>query len=349
MDDVELQRAVERLAGGGLVAFPTETVYGLGADALNAGAVARVFEAKGRPSFNPLIVHVTGLEMGERVGVFDERARRVAGALWPGPLSIVVLRRGEVPDIVTGGGATVAVRCPDHPVALALLFAFGRPLVGPSANKSGGVSPTTAAHVRAAFDDRDVLTLDGGACSAGLESTVLWMGGGPGEARVLRPGVIGAEAIGAVLGEEVAGGAGGGTLGGQLAAVGPLRSPGLLTSHYAPRARCVLVDDLADLGEAIDQAGPEHDGGRPVAVVLSHSLLGAEVEGAVGLGGVRLIEMPHEASAYGAALYARLREADGLEPGVIVVHRPPVEGESAAETAVWLAIADRLARATAGG
>ena len=171
----DIKEAASRLRDGGVVAFPTETVYGLGADAFSDAAVSRVFALKGRPSRNPLIVHVSGPLMAKRVtATWPVEAQRLADAFWPGPLSIVLPKRPEVPDIVTGGmgSASVAVRCPDHPTALALLYEFGSPLVGPSANLSGSISPTTAAHVRAAFSEQDVLVLDGGPCATGIESTV---------------------------------------------------------------------------------------------------------------------------------------------------------------------------------
>ncbi len=351
MNHQDIVRAVERLKAGGLVAFPTETVYGLGADARSEAAVARVFAAKGRPSNNPLIVHVPGLLMAEQLGVLDDRARALTRAFWPGPLSIVVPRAagsglaGGVTGGVRGGGATVALRSPDHPVALALLFSFGGPLVGPSANKSGGVSPTLAAHVREAFDEREVLTLDGGACAAGIESTVVWLGEAGGRARVLRPGVIGAAALGAVLGEEVDGPGLPGGAGVGVGVGGVLLSPGLLASHYAPRARCVVVEDLAGVDDLVGME--ELAGAGGLVVVLSHSLVAEDELARLDLEGVELIEMPHEAWAYAGALYARLREADARGPLAIVVHRPPSAGETAEETAVWQAIMDRLARASA--
>lgn len=346
-----LSSAVQRLREGGLVAFPTETVYGLGADALNARAVARVFEVKGRPAHNPLIVHVTGLDMARALvapGAFDDRAVRLARAFWPGPLSIVLPRASHLPGAVTAGGPNVALRCPDHPVALALLYAFGGPLVGPSANPSGRVSPTCAQHVIEAFAHDQVLTLDGGACATGIESTVVSLAGP--QAQVLRPGVIGAEQIAHALGQNVgyaphvqappAAGAG-------VPLTSPARAldaPGLLASHYAPRARCVLIDDLGELEELAHDVEP----GASIAL-LSHSLLAADAATSDRASGVRveLIELPHEAPAYAAMLYAALRHADAQSPALIAVHAPPRTGETPAETAIWRAVHDRLSRASA--
>ncbi|MGQ0628206.1 MAG: L-threonylcarbamoyladenylate synthase, partial [Phycisphaerales bacterium] len=222
----EIMSAAERLRAGGLVAFPTETVYGLGADAFNPRAVDAVFTAKGRPSHNPLIVHVSGPDMAQAlVADWTPAADALARRFWPGPLTLVLPRSRSVLDAVTAGGPTVAVRSPDHPTAIALLFAFGGPLVGPSANRSGGVSPTCAAHVRAGFDSSEVTVLDGGTCPTGIESTVLSLAT-PAAPEVLRPGVIGPAELSRCLGVTV-----------RIAAMtsqpnGPLMSPGMLESHY---------------------------------------------------------------------------------------------------------------------
>lgn len=319
----DIQACVARLRAGGLVAFPTETVYGLGADALNERAVRRVFELKGRPATNPLIVHVSGAAMArEVVREWPAGAQRLAEAFWPGPLSIVLARSPQVPTIVTGGGETVAVRCPDHPLTLELLRAFGGPLVGPSANLSGRVSPTAAAHVREAFAGEDVLVLDGGECRVGIESTVLSLAGGG--ARVLRPGVIGAEAIARVLGagvtyEEPAASAG----------AGPLASPGLLASHYAPACRAVLTD-APGIARLVREAP-----GRIVALAVSEMRLAQPHE---------VIPMPEDAEDYAHAMYTALRMADTARTGLIAIETPP-EGETEEERAVWRAVRDRLTRA----
>ncbi|MGH7132776.1 MAG: L-threonylcarbamoyladenylate synthase [Phycisphaerales bacterium] len=336
MDDAleqpDLSLAVARLRDGGLVAFPTETVYGLGADALNADAVRGVFAAKGRPSHNPLIVHVTGQEMARRVvapGAWSARAEKLARAFWPGPLTLVLPRAAVVPDEVTGGGPTVAVRCPDHPLALSLLFEFGGPLVGPSANASGRVSPTDAAHVREAFAADQVHVLDGGACQTGIESTVVDVTSE--RVRILRPGVVGAHAIAHVLGEAVE------EHGSVIEAAdkdgAALASPGMLASHYAPRTRAVLVE------------GPELEGlledyEDEAVVVITHAL--REIEPPH-----ELIEMPPDAGEYAARLYRALREADTRDVGLIIVERPPVSNTDApGNAAIWAAVLDRLKRAT---
>ncbi|MEO1128210.1 MAG: L-threonylcarbamoyladenylate synthase, partial [Planctomycetota bacterium] len=239
MTDGERDLAVRTLRAGDVVAFPTETVYGLGADARNADAVRRVFALKGRPSNNPLIVHVADIEMARTVvRTWTPHAMELATRHWPGPLTLVLERTDGIPDVVTGGGSTVAVRCPDHPAALELLRAFGGPLVAPSANLSGTISPTTAAHVRAAFED--VLVLDGGPCRAGIESTVVSLIDAP--PRVLRPGALPPEQLG--IGTDAAPPTQG----------GPLPSPGMLDRHYAPRTPLHLFDDRSGVG--VEHARP---------------------------------------------------------------------------------------------
>ena len=330
----DLERAVARLRAGGVVAFPTETVYGLGADALNEAAVARVFALKGRPANNPLIVHVSGPEMARCVvSSWPQAAERLACAFWPGPLTLVLPRADRVPATVAAGGETVAVRSPDHPTAAALLMLFGGPLVGPSANPSGRVSPTRAAHVREAFTDSEALVLDGGACGTGIESTVISLVSRP--FRVLRRGVIGADAIAEALGEDVLDGSGDPHA--ALHPDSPLASPGLLPSHYAPHTRAVLFDSWELIEELFE------DGDRIAALAYT---VAAEERGWSDRG-CTLLRMPVEAHAYAARLYAALREADAAGAQIIAIERPPVEGPDGQSTAIWRAIADRLARATA--
>jgi len=334
----QIAEAVKRLKGGGLVAFPTETVYGLGADALNEAAVRRVFEVKGRPAHNPLIVHVSGEAMAKSLASdWPEDARRLAERFWPGPLSIVVPKVERVPQIVTGGGPNVAVRCPSHPMTLALLEAFGGPLVGPSANVSGFVSPTTAAHVREAFDDRDVLVLDGGACTGGIESTVVSVVGG--KARVLRSGLIDAAVIAEVLGREVEC-ADSGVVSSVPQAATPAEAPGQMSSHYAPKARAVMVDAGEVERVALNVRGE--------CVLVTH--VGEKDEPFAkplfaGKGPSRhTIRMPADARGYARRLYSALREADAMHPELIVIVTPPDESKNP----VWRAVRDRLKRATAG-
>jgi L-threonylcarbamoyladenylate synthase len=230
-DPTAVREAAEVLRGGGLVAFPTETVYGLGANALDAAAVGKVFAAKGRPPTNPLIVHV-----GDRAAAvaltpeWTTAADQLAAAFWPGPLTLVLKKRPGLPDVVTAGGPTVAVRVPAHPVALALLKECGVPVAAPSANRSGELSPTTADHVRNSLGDRVDLILDGGPCPGGLESTVVDVTGEV--VKVLRPGLISVARLEVVAGPV--------TIGGGVS--GPLPSPGMLTKHYSPRTALEVAD-----------------------------------------------------------------------------------------------------------
>lgn len=275
-DQTGIAEAAAILRAGGLVAMPTETVYGLAGDARNGTAVAQIFAAKARPSFNPLIAHVTGLEMAEEIAVFDERARAVAAAFWPGALTLVLpLRAGSgLSPLVTAGLATVAIRCPAHPVAQALIRAFGGPLAAPSANPSGRVSPTRAAHVRQGLGGRIDAILDGGPCTVGVESTILGLDGPP---TLLRPGGVPVEALEAMLGPIGTGGD----------AHKPT-APGQLASHYAPEAGVRLQVTEPVVGEVWVGFGPGCDG-----AALSLSPRGDLVEAA-------------------AALFQTLREADDL-------------------------------------
>jgi len=235
-DAAGIRSAAEILANGGLVAFSTETVYGLGADARNGQAVARIYAAKGRPAFNPLIVHVGSLEAAQRHGVFDADMMRLADQFWPGPLTLVVpLAQGHgLSPLVTAGLDTVALRVPAHPLAQKLLGAFDGPLAAPSANLSGRISPTTANHVLSGLSERIEAVLDGGACAVGLESTIV--GGTP--LALLRPGGVATEEIEALTGP--------------LAMPGEaIRAPGQLASHYAPRAALRLNATQAEPGEAL--------------------------------------------------------------------------------------------------
>ena len=234
----DIIRAARILRQGGLVAFPTETVYGLGADACNDEAVARVFAAKGRPQFNPLIAHVTDLAAAEKLGVFPAAARALADAFWPGPLTIVVERAAGCPvsRLASAGLSSLALRVPAHTLALALLAEFGGPVVAPSANASGRISPTSAAHVRASLGDAVDMILDGGPSQVGVESTVVSFLDGP--PRLLRPGGLPREEIEACLGTRLA-----------EPAAGPLHSPGQIESHYTPRATLRLNADAPVGGE----------------------------------------------------------------------------------------------------
>ena len=274
-DDAGVAQAANLIRAGRLVAFPTETVYGLGGDATDDRAVAMIFAAKGRPRFNPLIVHLPGLDEAATVAVFDDRARAIASAFWPGPLTLVLpLRDGAgVSPLVTAGLATVAIRVPAHPLARALLRAVGRPVAAPSANPSGRVSPTRAAHVVDGLSGRIAAVLDGGACAVGVESTILGLDGEP---RLLRPGGIPAEALEAALRAPL-------RTGGDAARP---NAPGQLVSHYAPGAAVRLNARAAETGEILVGFGP-------VKGDLTLSAAGDMVEAA-------------------ANLFHVLREADGL-------------------------------------
>jgi len=324
----QLCHAIATLRASGVVAFPTETVYGLGALAYHEDAVRRVFELKGRREDNPLIVHVSGIAMAREVtSEWPALAEALAEAFWPGPLTIVLPKRERVPSVVTAAGKTVGVRAPDHHLALSLIDALGAPIVGPSANRSGGVSPTTAKHVRAEFNESEVLVLDGGPCRRGIESTVVRLEGDAVE--ILRLGVIGPEQIERATGASVKAL----TSADDLRAHAPLESPGLIGPHYQPRTRAVLVD-AEDLASLLNTApGPVclvTTGDPPGSKAHSHVLLPADAEG------------------YARRLYAALREADQAGAQLIAIVRPPTQGDSPDVTAIWRAVTDRLSRATTG-
>ena len=297
-DDDGIATAARLLAQGHCVAFPTETVYGLGADATDGRAVAGVYAAKGRPAFNPLIAHVANMAMAESLVQMTPQARRLAEAFWPGPLTLVLPRHGQVSDLVTAGLDTLAVRVPAHPVAQALLTAIGRPVAAPSANPSGRISPTTAAHVMDGLSGRIAAVLDGGACAIGLESTIL---GFDGDIPVLlRPGGLAVERIEALLNRPVT-----------LHEGSDITAPGQLTSHYAPRGalRLNVVEPEAD--EVLLRFG---DG--PSEWSLSAS--GDPVEAAANLFALlrkadataqRIAVMPIPAQGLGAAINDRLTRA----------------------------------------
>jgi len=300
--------AAEHLRAGRLVAFPTETVYGLGADATHARAVAEIFAAKGRPTFNPLIVHVPDAAAAEQYVVFTPLARLLAGAFWPGPLTLVLEKRGGSPlsDLVTGGLSSVAVRSPDHPVARALLEATGRPLAAPSANRSGHVSPTKAEHVAADLGDKVAMVLDAGATAHGLESTIV---DARGEHPVLlRPGAVTVETIEAVIGGKV--------VRGDIDAARP-SAPGQLLSHYAPSARVRLDARDVRAGEALLAFGP--DAPATAGAMINLSPAGNLTEAAANLfaalraldasGAEAIAVMPIPQSGLGEAINDRLQRA----------------------------------------
>ncbi|GAB5447799.1 L-threonylcarbamoyladenylate synthase [Gymnodinialimonas sp.] len=302
-DDVAgIARAAEVLRGGGLLALPTETVYGLAADAMNGPAVARIFEAKGRPTFNPLIVHVLSLEAAEDLVVFDDTARALAAAFWPGPMTLVLPSRGRVADLVSGGLETVAVRVPAHPLARAVLDAFGGPVAAPSANPSGQISPTLARHVAAGLGAAVDAILDGGACGVGLESTILAPSAQG--VRLLREGGVSREAVEAVASPVVAD-----------LTPGRVEAPGQMERHYAPRTQLVL-GGAANPGEITigfgDTAGDfslsERGDLTEAAVRLFATLHAADAEAiARGAEVIRVADVPEV--GLGRAINDRLRRA----------------------------------------
>ncbi|WP_315757088.1 L-threonylcarbamoyladenylate synthase [Bradyrhizobium sp. SZCCHNRI2007] len=312
-DAAGIAQAAATFARGGLVAFPTETVYGLGADAANAAAIARLYQAKGRPAFNPLIAHVADIAAAQRIGRFDATAERLAAAFWPGPLTLVVPQAADctVADLATAGLDTVAIRIPSHPIARALLAAFAGAVVAPSANISGHVSPTTAAHVAADLSGRIDLILDGGPVEVGVESTIV---GCFDEPTLLRPGGVPSEAIEAVLGRALARPAAETDTSEQ-----PL-APGMLTSHYAPRAAVRLDASEVAAGEALLAFGPVTlPGADQAAAILNLSPLGDPAEAAMHLfgylrsldakGARSIAVMPIPNDGLGEAINDRLRRA----------------------------------------
>jgi L-threonylcarbamoyladenylate synthase len=310
----ELQRAVATLRAGGLVAFATETVYGLGADASNAAAVGRLFELKGRPSTHPVIVHLhDAAQMREWVSQVPPVAQRLAGAFWPGPLTLVLPRAPGVSDVITGGQDTVALRVPAHPLARELLAAFGAGIVAPSANRYGHISPTSAAHVRAEFGDA-VQVLDGGDCEVGLESTIVSCL--QGRVQLLRPGGISLSQLRSVAGEVDAAGD-----------KDAPRVPGSTLQHYAPRTALRLVEDQA-LVPAVALLLAQ---GARVGV-LARSAAPVEVQTALWL------QAPATAVAFGHDLYANLRQLDASGCTQLLAVAAPA-GDA------WDAVRDRLSRA----
>jgi L-threonylcarbamoyladenylate synthase len=312
-DPAALCEAAACLAGGGLVAFPTETVYGLGADAENGAAIAHLYAAKGRPRFNPLIAHVADLGGARRLAQFGAAAEKLARAFWPGPLTLVLPKTPDCPvaDLATAGLDTIAVRLPAHPVARDLIAALGHAVVAPSANRSGHVSPTTADHVMADLAARIDMVLDGGPTAVGLESTIVaCLDGVP---VLLRPGGLARDAIEAALGAPL----------GEAADAGdanPL-APGMLASHYAPRARLRLNAREARAEEAMLAFGPPAAGATTAGIVLNLSVRADLTEAA-------------------ANLFSHLRALDAA--GVAAIAVAPIPRKGLGE-----AINDRLRRAAA--
>lgn len=302
----EISEAAALIRDGQLVAFPTETVYGLGANALDAAAVDKIYAAKGRPPGSPLIVHVDSIEMARGLVLeWPAKAEHLAKQFWPGPLTLVLPKKPLIPDRITAGLPTVGLRMPTNPIALALIRESGVPLAAPSANRFTELSPTTAQHVRQSLGDRVAMVLDGGPCEVGIESTVLSLAGP--EAVLLRPGMITQEQIESVIGPiQIA----------ESAAGSAHPAPGMHARHYSPHTPLVLVD-----------AGNLPSSGRGIYLWIRHPANAA-----------RSIQMPEDPPRYASALYGNLHQADAEGWDWIAVEAPP-------RTAAWAAIHDRLQRA----
>lgn len=311
-----IAKAAELLRAGRLVAFPTETVYGLGANALDENAVARIYEAKGRPSYNPIIVHVSGVErVSDVVAEWNDRASALANAFWPGPMTLVLQRRDVVPDIVTAGLDSVAVRVPAHPVARALLDAARLPIAAPSANRSMELSPTTGRHVEKSLGDAVDLILDAGPTQVGIESTVIDLTSTL--PTILRPGTITVPQIERVVGQvETAS---------HIEGTTARPSPGMMDRHYAPRARLVRAK-AGDVAHVVDRE--RASGERVGAMLLSVEIVGRSV-----------VSMPTEPLAYAARLYTTLHALDDAGCSVVVIEDVP-------DTPAWRGVRDRIERAS---
>ena len=318
-----VQRAAELLRASEVVALPTETVYGLAANALDADAVAKIYEIKGRPAHNPIIVHVADAEMAQRcVTAWPASAAQLAKSFWPGPLTMVLPRTKNIPDIVTAGGDTVGVRWPSHPFIQAVIRECRFPLAAPSANPSNQISPTNAQHVAKNLAGKIKLVVDGGQSQVGIESTVVDLTANP--PRVLRPGMIHEESLLAVLDN----------LKSEISNLksATLRSPGLLAKHYSPKAKLLLLHwrDTADLRQQLSTFNFQ--------LCHAHVIAHTRIPSDSGFASVSVI--PHDAEAFARAIYAELHRCDEADAELIVVEALP-------ETAAWHAIADRLRRAAA--
>lgn len=317
-DPQALAAAAETLRRGGLVAFPTETVYGLGAHALDPDAVARIYAAKGRPGYNPLIVHVADTDAARRlVRAWPAEAEALAAAFWPGPLTLVLPKNDSVPHAVTAGLASVALRVPAHPVAHALLRAAGIPVAAPSANRSTEVSPTTARHVERSLGERVDVIVDGGPCPVGIESTVLSLAGAV--PTLLRPGTISVDDLRPIIGEVA-------LPSDAPDATAARPSPGMMDRHYAPRAELGLY--------SAEAPGPrEVVPGRTMVLALKTNVRVTDL-----LPGSEIIRMPSDPAEYASRLYDLLHSLDDHGYARIWVQEPP-------DTPAWAGVRDRLRRA----
>lgn len=316
-----VRRAVELLRDGQVVALPTETVYGLAANALDEKAVEKIFKIKGRPSHNPLIVHVAGLEMAKHcVNAFSPLAEQLARSFWPGPLTLVLPRAKVIPDIVTAGGGTVGIRWPSHPLIQAVIRECDFPLAAPSANLSDQISPTNAAHVYKQLHGKIPVIVDGGHSAVGIESSVLDLTVSP--PQILRPGMIHAESL-AAAGFPIASS--------RLPdETGPLKSPGQLKKHYAPKATLLVLNwkDDAELRLKIQNL--------KLNIQACHVIAYAHIPSPDQF--ARVCVIPHDAEAFARAIYAELHYCDEAGAETIIVEAPP-------DTPEWTGIADRLRRA----
>ncbi len=321
----EIARAVAFLRAGELVAFPTETVYGLGADASQPSAVAKIFSAKGRPADHPVIVHIPDVSHVKHWAMdIPDSAYQLAEVFWPGPLTLILKRRPDVSDCLTGGQDTIGLRVPNHPVALELLKVFNGGIAAPSANRFGRISPTTAAHVRDELGNAVSLVLDGGPCDVGIESTILDLSRI--KAEILRPGMISSSAIAQIPGIVMASSS---AASGGIQGLVP-RVSGSLESHYAPRTPLRLVT-RENLKREQDEAFRR---GERIAILAFEPVEKGDAS-------VLWRKAPNDPEAYAHELYASLRELDTLNCASIIVQRVPVDS-------VWQAIDDRLHRAAAG-
>jgi L-threonylcarbamoyladenylate synthase len=327
-DETAIARAAECLRGGGLVAFPTETVYGLGVHALDASAVRRLFDAKGRPATDPLIVHVPDVQaLAALVEIVPATAMALAGRFWPGPLTLVLRRSRLVPDEVTAGLDTVAIRVPAHPVARALLEAAAIPIAAPSANLFSRPSPTRASHVLEDLDGRIDLVIDGGATTVGVESTVLDLSRQP--PTILRPGAVTLEMLRPLVSDV--------RLAEPSPSGGAMPSPGLLEKHYSPRAPLTLYAGANAIDALLRDADEAQAHGSRVGVLVG----AGDVDAARQRAWV-VCEIGPDAEAIARGLYAALRELDTAGVDVILARAFPIEG------GLGVAIHDRLRRAAAG-
>ncbi len=325
--DAAVAHAVRLLRDGQLVALPTETVYGLAANAWDAGAVSRIFEIKGRPAHNPIIVHVAGLEMGRRcVTDWPAMANTLARAFWPGPLTLVLPRALELPGVVTAGGPTVGIRWPAHPFIQAVILACGFPLAAPSANPANQISPTTAEHVWKYFQGKIPLIIDGGPSHVGIESSVVDLASRP--PRLLRPGMARVEPF---LSASRGGAAPLDSMAQRGHADTVLRSPGMLQKHYSPKAKLLVLSwrDEAELTALVAPLNIPPDKTH----IVAHKHI--PLRNSFG----RVAVVPHDAEAFARALYGELHRCDEEGAELVIIEAPP-SGER------WSAIADRLARAS---